>query len=52
MSALEKKAVLAKFVEKYVVCGDIPVTLTQLSEEGFIVDDMILLIKKLAEISG
>ncbi len=43
---------LAELVEKYVVCGDVPVTLTQLSEDGFTVDDMILLIKKLAGISG
>lgn len=52
MSDTEKKAVLAELVEKYVVCGDVPVTLTQLAEDGFTVDDMILLIKKLAGISG
>lgn len=52
MSDAEKKAVLAELVEKYVVCGDVTVTLTQLSKDGFTVDDMILLIKKLAGISG
>lgn len=52
ISTPEKKAVLAEFIEKYVVCGDTPVTLARLSEEGFTVDDMILLIKKLAGISG
>lgn len=52
MSDPEKKAVLAELVEKYVVCGDVPVTLAQLAEDGFTVDDMILLIKKLAGISG
>ncbi len=52
MSDTEKRTVLAELVEKYVVCGDAPVTLTQLSEDGFTVDDMILLIKKLAGISG
>ncbi len=52
MSDPERKAVLAELVEKYVVCGDVSVTLTQLSEDGFTVDDMILLIKKLAGISG
>lgn len=52
MSTPEKKAALAELVEKYVVCGDVSVTLTQLAEDGFTVDDMILLIKKLAGISG
>lgn len=52
MSDIKKRAVLAELVEKYVVCGDVPVTLTQFSEDDFTVDDMILLIKKLAGISG
>lgn len=52
MSDTEKMTALAELAEKYVVCGDVPVTLGQLSEDGFTVDDMILLIKKLAGISG
>ena len=38
--------------KKYIVCEDISVTFTQFLEDGFTVDDMILLIKKLARISG
>ncbi len=52
MSDTEKRTVLAELVDKYVVCGDVPVTLVQLSEDGFTVDDMIMLIKKLDGISG
>lgn len=52
LSNPQRKEFLSELIGKYVFCGGEPVTLETLSEDNFTVDDIILLVKKLAGISG
>ena len=47
-----RRKYLSEFISKYVSCGGEPVTLESLSQDGFTIDDILLLVKKLAGISG
>ena len=52
ISDTNRRKYLSEFVSKYVSCGNESVTLESLSEDGFTLDDILLLIKKFAGISG
>lgn len=52
LSDTKKKGYIAELISRYVSRGGKNVTLSEISESGFTIDDILLLIKKIAGISG
>lgn len=52
LSDTKRRGYIEELISRYVSIGGKNVTLSELSESGFTVDDILLLIKKIAGISG